>query len=328
MGDKSMQRWLIILSLAMVQYPDIAAASTRSAEIPLWKRLLSVLTPKPTSATSQVHRESVRRDPVHHDPVHHEPVHHEPVHHEHAQPTKMATPPSSAQRIAAPAVTKGPDLAPPVVVAAPITAQAAPAPAVIAPPIAAASPPAAPPAAEPAVGSLARPTPAEPPQRARSTKVPVPLNSPERVAAPPLPAAPSSIVEASPVAPVPTSPPPPIPETVVGSLPRPGATEPTRGREPRTKISTCNTGQRIISAYYWEGRHTASGQPFNPRAMTAAHRTLPFGTQLTVTNPRNGQSVTVVINDRGPYVSGVSLDLSLGAAQAIGLHGTGSVCIL
>ena len=83
-----------------------------------------------------------------------------------------------------------------------------------------------------------------------------------------------------------------------------------------------------MSAYYWEGRHTASGQPFNPHGMTAAHRTLPFGTHLTVTNPRNGQSVTVVINDRGPFVSGVSLDLSLGAAQAIGLHGTGSVCIL
>jgi peptidoglycan lytic transglycosylase len=61
--------------------------------------------------------------------------------------------------------------------------------------------------------------------------------------------------------------------------------------------------------------------------MTAAHRTLPFGTRLTVTNPRNGQSVQVVVNDRGPFISGVSLDLSLGAAQAIGLHGTGAVCM-
>jgi rare lipoprotein A len=84
----------------------------------------------------------------------------------------------------------------------------------------------------------------------------------------------------------------------------------------------------VVSAYYWEGRHTASGQPFNPRGMTAAHRTLPFGTRLNVTNPRTGKTVNVLINDRGPYVRGVSLDLNLGAAQAIGLQGTGSVCIL
>ena len=92
--------------------------------------------------------------------------------------------------------------------------------------------------------------------------------------------------------------------------------------------SACNGGKRVVTAYYWEGRHTASGQPFNPRGMTAAHRTLPFGTRLNVTNPRTGKTVNVLINDRGPFVRGVSLDLSLGAAQAIGLHGTGSVCIL
>ena len=89
----------------------------------------------------------------------------------------------------------------------------------------------------------------------------------------------------------------------------------------------CSGGKRIISAYYGQGRRTASGQPFNPHAMTAAHRTLPFGTRLTVSNPRTGKTVTVVINDRGPFVSGVSLDLSLGAALAIGMRGTGTVCI-
>ncbi len=92
--------------------------------------------------------------------------------------------------------------------------------------------------------------------------------------------------------------------------------------------SVCNAGRKVITAYYWEGSHTASGQPFNPHAMTAAHRTLPFGTHLNVTNPRTGQSVEVIVNDRGPYTAGVGLDLSIGAAQAIGLHGTGSVCIL
>jgi rare lipoprotein A len=92
--------------------------------------------------------------------------------------------------------------------------------------------------------------------------------------------------------------------------------------------SVCNVGRKVMTAYYWEGSRTASGQAFDPHAMTAAHRTLPFGTRLNVINPRTGKSVEVIVNDRGPYVSGVSLDLSLGAAQAIGLHGTGSVCIL
>ena len=89
----------------------------------------------------------------------------------------------------------------------------------------------------------------------------------------------------------------------------------------------CSGGKRIISAYYWEGQRTASGQRFDPHGMTAAHRTLPFGTRLTVSNPRTGRSVIVVVNDRGPFVSGVGLDLSLGAAQAIGMRGTGAVCI-
>jgi rare lipoprotein A len=106
-------------------------------------------------------------------------------------------------------------------------------------------------------------------------------------------------------------------------LPVPPAHEPHK----KSTDAGCDGGQRVVSAYYWEGRHTASGQPFDPHGMTAAHRTLPFGTRLTVTNPRTGQSVIVVINDRGPFVSGVSLDLSRAAAQAIGMHGTGSVCI-
>jgi rare lipoprotein A len=111
------------------------------------------------------------------------------------------------------------------------------------------------------------------------------------------------------------------PEAQPADEPRP----PTARPEAK---SACNSGRRIVSAYYWEGRRTASGEPFNPRGMTAAHRTLPFGTRLNVTNPRTGKTVNVVVNDRGPFVHGVSLDLSLGAAQAIGLQGTGSVCVL
>jgi len=90
---------------------------------------------------------------------------------------------------------------------------------------------------------------------------------------------------------------------------------------------SCNQGVRIISAFYAEGSHTASGQRFNPHGLTAAHRTFPFGTRVLVTNPHNGRSVTVTINDRGPFVRGVGLDLSLGAAKMIGMTGTGAVCM-
>jgi len=172
-----MRRWLVILSFVVMQCQDLAAASTRSPDVPLWKRLLTALTPAAR-----------------------------PVHHEQARPsTSVAAPTSPA-------------------------------------------PPSEPPIHEP---------------QAKST----------------------------------------------------GAD------------SGCNGGQRVISAHYWQGQHTASGQPFDPNGLTAAHRTLPFGTRLTVTNPRTGQSVTVVVNDRGPFISGVSLDLSLGAARAIGMRGVGAVCI-
>ena len=69
------------------------------------------------------------------------------------------------------------------------------------------------------------------------------------------------------------------------------------------------------------GSRTASGQRFNQNAMTAAHRSLPFGTKLRVTH--RGQSVIVTINDRGPFIRGRVLDLSTGAARAIGLTGAG-----
>ena len=90
---------------------------------------------------------------------------------------------------------------------------------------------------------------------------------------------------------------------------------------------SCTQGVRILSAYYAVGSHTASGQRFNAQGLTAAHRTFPFGTRLLVINPHNGRSVTVTINDRGPFVKGVGLDLSLGAAMMIGMTGTGAVCM-
>jgi rare lipoprotein A len=80
-----------------------------------------------------------------------------------------------------------------------------------------------------------------------------------------------------------------------------------------------------IASYYGNesGNQTASGQRMNANAMTAAHRTLPFGTRLRVTH--GDRSVVVTINDRGPFVRGRVLDLSTGAARAIGLDGVGRV---
>jgi rare lipoprotein A len=69
------------------------------------------------------------------------------------------------------------------------------------------------------------------------------------------------------------------------------------------------------------GSKTASGQRFNQNAMTAAHRSLPFGTKVRVTY--RGQSVVVTINDRGPFIKGRVIDLSTGAARAVGLTGAG-----
>jgi rare lipoprotein A len=109
--------------------------------------------------------------------------------------------------------------------------------------------------------------------------------------------------------------------TITVLAPSASPTLPHHGR------SECASGERIITAYYWEGKHTASGEPFNPDGMTAAHRTYPFGTKLVVINPRNGKSVTVTVNDRGPFVKGVTLDLSRGAARVIGLQGNAAVCM-
>src|SRR6185295_13688127 len=73
------------------------------------------------------------------------------------------------------------------------------------------------------------------------------------------------------------------------------------------------------------GNRTASGEMFNPNGLTAAHKTLPFGTCLVVGNPRTGRSVAVRVNDRGPFTKGRALDLSAGAARAIGMRSTQSV---
>ena len=71
------------------------------------------------------------------------------------------------------------------------------------------------------------------------------------------------------------------------------------------------------------GPLTANGERYNSGGLTAAHRTLPFGTRVRVTSPRTGRSVVVRINDRGPFIGGRVIDLSVGAARAIGLTSSG-----
>jgi len=82
--------------------------------------------------------------------------------------------------------------------------------------------------------------------------------------------------------------------------------------------------QTGVASWYKMGKRTASGERFNPNGLTAAHKTLPFGTRVRVTNLRNGRKVVVRINDRGPFVRGRIIDLAYGAARAVGLHRSGT----
>ena len=81
------------------------------------------------------------------------------------------------------------------------------------------------------------------------------------------------------------------------------------------------------SHYGYGGGKTASGERMNPSAMTAAHRSRPFGSRVTVTSHATGRSVTVRINDRGPFIKGRCIDLSTGAARMLGMSGTAMVSL-
>lgn len=102
----------------------------------------------------------------------------------------------------------------------------------------------------------------------------------------------------------------------------------SRKRTRTAKSVPVGTTQTGLASYYWQPQRVASGGWFNPRAMTAAHKTLPFGTRVRVTNKRNGKSVEVTINDRGPYVGGRIIDLSAAAAGAIGMKKAGVVPVV
>jgi rare lipoprotein A len=86
---------------------------------------------------------------------------------------------------------------------------------------------------------------------------------------------------------------------------------------------------RIVSSYHLKAswyeccKKTANGEKYNPEGMTAAHRSLKFGTRLRLTNPKNGKSVVVRINDRGPFIKGVDLDVSRGVARHLDMIKSG-----
>jgi rare lipoprotein A len=87
-----------------------------------------------------------------------------------------------------------------------------------------------------------------------------------------------------------------------------------------TTQSDAQTQSGIASVYTTkQGTKTASGKRLNDGALTAAHRTLPFGTKVRVTNKRNGRSVVVTITDRGPFIRGRVIDLTMAGANAIGM---------
>jgi rare lipoprotein A len=101
--------------------------------------------------------------------------------------------------------------------------------------------------------------------------------------------------------------------------------------EPGSTERTSRGGSRSFEgsgiASVYSGGRTASGERMNPGAMTAAHRSLPFGTHVTVVNRRNGRTVVVRINDRGPFVRGRVIDLSPAAARALGVNGLAPVSL-
>jgi rare lipoprotein A len=321
-----MKRWLVVAGLLVACIPDMALATSRSPS--LLQRILTVFTPRPAphhyvshTGTQKTEAPVMPAQTAQPLPTPVPVAAPRPV--ETAQPVQAAQvlepPPAPTQpvsksvrttqtikKIKADKVTPAAQAAPPVQVAQPVPVPKAQ-PVRVEPRIEAAQP----------VPVAATEPPSKPDPAARATKKAKSANAANAVQ--------------------------PVQVAILGmpnlkaALPAETAAPlemPRQSGEPRVPParqetnSGCSGGRRVVSAYYWEGSHTASGQPFNPHGLTAAHRTLPFGTRLNVTNPRTGKTVNVLINDRGPFVRGVSLDLSLGAAQAIGLHGTGSVCIL
>ncbi len=135
-----------------------------------------------------------------------------------------------------------------------------------------------------------------------------------------IPAPPEAVADTAPrlvAGPRPAARPPgPIVTAALGSPSPPPAAAPPRLLGPGHALDG-------IASYYWQEQMTASGERFDKRALTAAHRTLPFGTRVRVTHVASGRSVVVRINDRGPFTRGRVIDLSEAAARTLGMTGKG-----
>lgn len=118
------------------------------------------------------------------------------------------------------------------------------------------------------------------------------------------------------------------PSPTVSPTPSRTVQAPSRSKQrtasPKPKPTAKKTTARPVvdtgscgASFYWQGQMTANGETFDPEGMTAAHKTLPFDTKVRVTNPANGKSVTVRINDRGPFIEGRCLDLARAAFAEI-----------
>ena len=121
-----------------------------------------------------------------------------------------------------------------------------------------------------------------------------------------------------------------IPITDSATIVVPPAIAPTNPVTPPEKMAQAANKGRKASWYGpgFHGRRTANGERFNQNDLTAAHRTLPFGTKVKVTNLRNGRSVVVRVNDRGPFSRGRVIDLSKAAARIIGVFQSGTAPVL
>ena len=114
-------------------------------------------------------------------------------------------------------------------------------------------------------------------------------------------------------------------------IPMKGVTTASISPAAQSKITRPLTGVahglQGIASFYWQGQRTASGETFNPADMTAAHRTLPFGTKVRVTHNASGRNVVVRINDRGPFKPGRVIDLSKAAAEKLQMTGAGLAAV-
>lgn len=113
----------------------------------------------------------------------------------------------------------------------------------------------------------------------------------------------------------------PVAHAQAGEPPRP---PPATASEARERVREATRGMASWYGMAFSGKRTASGEPFDPAGMTAAHRTLPFGTVVEVRSLVNGRTVRVRINDRGPHSHNRVIDLSEAAARELGLRGRGT----